>query len=240
MDIGVPYRELARVDVSALQVALGALTDADWDARPIRRASLAGGPHNSADSIVMRHEWTPATSARGFKTLSESLLFWAERKGRDGRTMLPLFRETNNVCDVYTFPDWIAWQAQIADIVTATVAAISPAPRGVLIRALFARLPAGAKVPIHRDEQEQAALTHRIHVCISNTPGCKYTIGDTTFAMTPGVVYDFNNRWDHGVRNDDDGDRINLMLEYLPNPEWVHPMPIVFDAARQATLKTRG
>ena len=56
--------------------------------------------------------------------------------------------------------------------------------------------------------------------------------------MTPGVVYDFNNSWNHGVRNDDDRARINLMLEYLPNPEWVHPMPIVFDEKRQATLKT--
>ena len=238
MDIGVPYRELAKVDVSRLQTALGALTDEDWDARPIRRASLSGGPHVAADSIVMRHEWTPSVSLRGFKTLSESLLFWAQKKGRDGRDMLPLFRETNSDCDVYTFPDWITWQAQIIDIVTATVAAISPVPRGVLNRALFVRLPAGAFVPSHRDEQELAAKTHRIHVCISDTPGCKYTIEDTTFSMTPGVVYDFNNSWNHGVRNDDDRARINLMLEYLPNPEWVHPMPIVFDEKRQATLKT--
>ena len=238
MDIGVPYRELAKVDVSRLQTALGSLTDEDWDARPIRRASLSGGPHVAADSIVMRHEWTPSVSLRGFKTLSESLLFWAQKKGRDGRDMLPLFRETNSDCDVYTFPDWITWQAQIIDIVTATVAAISPVPRGVLNRALFVRLPAGAFVPSHRDEQELAAKTHRIHVCISDTPGCKYTIEDTTFSMTPGVVYDFNNSWNHGVRNDDDRARINLMLEYLPNPEWVHPMPIVFDEKRQATLKT--
>ncbi len=236
MDIGVPYRELARVDVAALQAALGALTDEDWDARPIRRASLSGGPHVAADSIVMRHEWSPAVSARKFQTLSESLLFWAQRKGRDGRAMLPLFRETNSECDVYTFPDWITWQAQITEIVSATVAAISPAPRGVLMRALFVRLPAGGVVDTHKDQQKTAAKAHRIHVCISDTPGCKYTIEDTTFSMTPGVVYDFNNCWTHGVRNEDDRDRINLMLEYLPNPEWVHPMPIVFDPARQATL----
>ncbi len=237
MDIGVPYRDLARVDVAALQAALIPLTDEEWDARPIRRASLSGGPHASADSIVMRHEWTPSVSARGFKTLSESLLFWAERKGRDGRAMLPLFRETNSECDVYTFPDWVIWQAHIMDIVTATVAAISPIPRGVLTRALFVRLAPGGVVEPHRDEQKLAAKTHRIHVCISDTPGCIYTIGDTKFSMTPGVVYDFNNSWTHGVRNDDERSRINLMLEYLPNPEWVHPMPIVFDPERQATLK---
>ncbi len=60
MDIGVAYRELARVDITQLEKELAALTDADWKARPIRRASLAGDEaHCAADSIVLRHEWVP-------------------------------------------------------------------------------------------------------------------------------------------------------------------------------------
>jgi hypothetical protein len=42
LDIGVAYKELARLEISELQSELLALTDAEWDARPIRRASLAG------------------------------------------------------------------------------------------------------------------------------------------------------------------------------------------------------
>ena len=75
MDIGVPYRELAEVDISELRARLEKLTDEDWDARPLRRACLAGGAHNSADSIVLRHEWMPWVSRKGFKTLHLQLHF---------------------------------------------------------------------------------------------------------------------------------------------------------------------
>ena len=51
--------------------------------------------------------------------------------------------------------------------------------------------------------------------------------------MTPGTAYDFNNRWTHAVYNRGNTPRINLMLEYLPDPAWVFPAP-AFLGARQS------
>lgn len=227
MDIGVPYRELARLDVSSLQSELLSLSDADWDARPIRRASLAGdSAHYSADSIVLRHEWLPSYSKRGFKTLADSLLDWARRNGRDGRPLLPLMEERNSETCVYTFPDWFRWQARVLPIIAAVIEPIAT-PAGVLTRALFVRLPAGAVINPHKDGQALASRAHRIHVAISDCPECVYTIGDTEFVMTPGVAYDFNNRWQHAVHNRGDTPRINLMLEYITDPSWVFPAPLM-------------
>lgn len=234
MDIGVAYTELARVDVIGLQAALLALDDADWDARPVRRASLAGeDAHCAADSIVLRHEWIPAYSKRGFPTLQASLLDWARRNGRDGRPLLPFMEERNSETMVYTFPDWLHWQARVLPVIARVLAPIGR-PGGVLTRALFVRLPAGAVIAPHVDGQAMATRAHRIHVCISDSPECFYTIGEERFAMTPGVAYDFNNRWRHGVENLGDSPRINLMLEYLPDPEWVFPAPLLLQTGTGA------
>ncbi len=231
MDIGVPYRELARPDVSGLQAELLALSDPDWDARPIRRASLAGDEaHCSADSIVMRHEWVPAYSKRGFKTLQESLLDWARRNRRDGRPMLPIMEERNSETFVYTFPDWLRWQALVLPVIAQVIEPIAT-PGGVLTRALFVRLPPGAVINPHVDGQAMASRAHRIHVAISDCPRCVYTVGDEDFVMVPGTAYDFNNRWQHAVRNEGDTPRINLMLEYLPDPAWVFPAPLMLQPA---------
>ena len=227
MDIGVAYRELARVDISDLQAEVLALTDEDWNARPIRRASLAGSSaHYSADSIVLRHEWIPSYSKRGFQSLQDSLLDWARRNKRDGRSLLPVMEERNSETSVFTFPDWFRWQRALFPIISAVLRPIAT-PNGVLTRALFVRLPVGAVINPHIDGQAVAAKAHRIHVCISDCPKCFYTIRDETFTMTPGVAYDFNNRWQHAVHNAGDTPRINLMLEYLPNPEWVFPAPLM-------------
>lgn len=227
MDIGVAYRELATVDVSFLQQELMGLSDADWDARPIRRASLAGDDaHCAAASIVLRHEWTPSYSKRGFRTLQDSLLDWARRNQRDGRGMLPLMEERNSETNVYTFPDWFRWQHRVLPLIGPVLQTIAH-PGGVLTRALFVRLQPGAIINPHTDGQAMAKTAHRIHVCISDAPQCVYSIGDEQLVMKPGVAYDFNNRWKHAVNNSGEAHRINLMLEYLPAPEWVFPAPLM-------------
>ncbi len=75
--------------------------------------------------------------------------------------------------------------------------------------------------PYHVDDQKLAEVTHRIHVCLSNTPGCIYKIDGHHFSMSPGGVYDFNNKVKHGVENRDHAPRLNLMLEVLPNAKRV-------------------
>lgn len=223
MDIGAPYKFLGQANTAELASRVAALSLEDWDARPIRRASLAGAAHNAAHSIVLKHEWTPAASRRGFQSIQESLSFWCERKGRSTDGMFPLSRQENNATTVYTFEDWKHWASWVQPIIDATMSKLANANNPVLIRALLIRLDGKGVVPYHIDEQELARVTHRIHVCLSNSPGCIYKIDGHHFSMVPGGIYDFNNRVKHGVENRDTAPRLNMMLEILPNAEWVKP-----------------
>lgn len=221
MDIGKPYNLLGTVNVWELAKRVSTLSEADWEARPIRRASLAGTPHNAARSIVMKHEWVPEVSRRGFKTLEESLSFWCERKERPVDGMLPLSRQENDATTVYTFEDWYRWQDLVEPIAERVLAMVPNAANPVLTRALLIRLDGLGVVPYHVDDQKLAEVTHRIHVCLSNTPSCIYKIDGHHFSMSPGGVYDFNNKVKHGVENRDRAPRLNLMLEVLPNAKQV-------------------
>ena len=223
MDIGVPYRFLGQANTAELAMRVGALGIEDWEARPVRRAVLAGAPHNAARSIVLKHEWTPAASRRGFKTIREALEFWCERKSRDPADMIPLTRQENNATTVYTYRDWEDWKELVQPVIDATVSKLPGADNPVLIRALLIRLDGKGVVPYHIDEQELSKVTHRIHVCLSHSPGCIYKIDGHHFTMVPGGIYDFNNRVKHGVENRDDTARLNLMLEVLPKAEWLKP-----------------
>ncbi len=228
MEIGVAFREITRVDPGPLAAALAKLSDDDWEARPIRRAVLAGGAHDVASCIVLRHDWEPSVSKRGFPTLQASIADWGRRNSRDVAGLMPVAQERNAATHVYTFPDWFRWQALVLPIITEVVQKLVAAPRGVLTRALFVRLKPGAVIPVHVDGQELARRAHRIHVAISDCPACYYTVGDERFTMAPGVAYDFNNCRPHGVENQGDRHRVNLMLEYLPDPEWVFPVPLFY------------
>ena len=223
MDIGAPYRFLGQADTSALAQRVSALTVDDWEVRPVRRASLAGTPHNAARSIVMKHEWTPAASRRGFTTLKESLAHWCEKKGRSPEDMYPLSEQENDATTVYTFRDWSDWEADVQPVIDKVIAALPGAENPVLIRALLVGLEGKGVVPYHVDGQELASRTHRIHVCLSNSPGCIYKVDGHHFTMVPGGIYDFNNKVKHGVENRDETPRLNLMLEVLPNAEWIKP-----------------
>ena len=224
MDIGAPYRFLGQANTAVLADKVGALSLDDWEARPVRRAVLAGAPHNAARGIVLKHEWTPAASRRGFKTIQEALTFWCERKGRDPADMFPISKQENNITTVYTYRDWEHWSDLVQPVIDATIARIPDADNPALVRALLIRLDGKGVVPYHVDEQEQAKLTHRIHVCLSHSPGCIYKIDGHHFTMVPGGIYDFNNCVKHGVENRDTTPRLNLMLEVLPNAEWVNPV----------------
>lgn len=140
--------------------------------------------------------------------------------------MLPVMEERNSETFVYTFPDWFRWQTRVLPIIARVLETVAT-PNGVLTRALFVRLSPGAVINPHVDGQAMASKAHRIHVAISDCPQCVYTVGEEDFVMTPGVAYDFNNCWQHAVRNEGATPRINLMLEYLPAPAWVFPAPLM-------------
>jgi len=228
MDIGVPLKELCDLDIGGLASAATALPDDYWRARPLRRAVFAGGPHDAADAVVLRHEWLPAYSKRGFKSLHHAAADWCRRLDHPLDGMLPIMEDRCDVAWVYTFSDWLTWQRLVWPLCVSVAAAIAPEPKGLMMRIALVRLRPGGVVEKHIDGQSMADRTHRIHVPLSDCPECVYTIDGSEFVMKPGKAYDFNNKREHGVRNEGGSQRINLMLEYLPDPKWVTPAPVVF------------
>ncbi|MCM2680855.1 aspartyl/asparaginyl beta-hydroxylase domain-containing protein [Echinimonas agarilytica] len=227
MDIGVAYAIRGTTDVSGIEKQVASLSQLQWQQRPIRNACFSDRTtHGVTDSILFRHDWLPAYSKRGFKQLQHSIIDWCKRNHRQPHDMLPIMEERNSETRIYTFLDWVHWQHLLIPIIS-DLASTFESPKGVLTRAALVKLKAGATIPIHQDAQRMAQISHRIHIPINDCPDCVYSIGGQEFSMKQGNIYDFNNRWDHGVQNRGSVDRINLMLEYLPEPEWVYPTPLL-------------
>ena len=90
---------------------------------------------------------------------------------------------------------------------------------GVWIRVTFVKLPSKHVVNEHIDGQAVAALTHRVHVAISGAEGVEYRCDGLKFRVKNGDIFELNNRKPHAVINHGPGDRINMMLEYYPEPD---------------------
>lgn len=77
---------------------------------------------------------------------------------------------------------------------------------------LFAKLKAGASIPRHKDGG-WFVKTHRLHIPIITDPRVIFSIGDDTYHLEKGVVYEFNNMNMHGVTNPTNIDRVHLMID---------------------------
>ena len=66
---------------------------------------------------------------------------------------------------------------------------------------------------------------YRLHVPLTSSPRVEYKVGHKKFHMKIGRVYDFNNRWRHSVRHKGKRPRINLFIDYYPNPGLYVPPP---------------
>ena len=86
-------------------------------------------------------------------------------------------------------------------------------------------LAPGGYIKPHDDGQHMAHKAHRLHVPLTASPGVEYKIGGKKFHMKFGRVYDFNNRWRHSVRHKGKRPRINLFIDYYPNPGPYIPPP---------------
>ncbi len=62
-------------------------------------------------------------------------------------------------------------------------------------------------------------MTHRLHVAISGAEGVEYRCDGLKFQVKNGEIFELNNRKPHAVINHGPRDRINMMLEYYPDPD---------------------
>ena len=201
MDIGVPFRDLGPVDVTAASAVVGALSLDAWNRNEFRQDMLADGVHSATRAILFRHEWVRWNNPWNVNSMEELVLAWAKDKPTDPQPFLPIAREETDMGPIYTFSEWRQFADVLQPIVDAAITALGRADNGIVTRLALVWLGPGAVIPPHDDGQPLAAKAHRLHVPLVTPPGVEYKIGGKKLVMRRGRVYDFNNRIRHSVRH---------------------------------------
>lgn len=89
-------------------------------------------------------------------------------------------------------------------------------PGGTIIRAMAAKLKAGAIISPHRDNHQSFVNSHRIHVPITTNAGVRFMIDGKPHRFEVGHAYEINNQKNHSVMNNGKEDRITFIFDYLP------------------------
>ena len=89
-------------------------------------------------------------------------------------------------------------------------------PGGTIIRAVAAKLLAGAKILPHRDSHPSFHVGHRIHVPITTNPRVRFMIDGRPYQFELGQAYEINNQMKHSVANKGKEDRITFIFDYVP------------------------
>lgn len=90
------------------------------------------------------------------------------------------------------------------------------------LRALLARLPAGANIPVHVDHGDYFTKSFRIHVPIETNDKVWMLAGGRAYQMKPGEVWSINNLGEHGVVNAHPSlSRTHLIADFLPSGDLI-------------------
>jgi hypothetical protein len=89
-------------------------------------------------------------------------------------------------------------------------------PGGTIIRAMAARLMAGAVIRPHRDSHPSFHYSHRIHVPVTTNARVRFMIDGRPYHLEVGQAYEINNQKTHSVMNRGDTDRITFIFDYVP------------------------
>ena len=89
-------------------------------------------------------------------------------------------------------------------------------PGGTIIRAMAAKLLAGAVIRPHRDSHPSFHQAHRIHVPITTNARVRFMIDGRPFRLQVGKAYEIDNQKMHSVMNKGREDRITFIFDYVP------------------------
>lgn len=218
MDIGVPYRRLGPVEIGPALELLTSLTEADWETNRIRQELLTASPHRSTTrAILLKYNWLPYQKPWGMRTMKELILAWCEQEKISPDGLLPEIEHETDQGHVNVFPQWQKFGPVIGPLVTQATAYLD-APRGIATRIAVVEMVPQGKIAPHVDGQAHAAAAHRLHIPLIAPPGAEYKVDGKKFKMRPGFAYDFNNRKQHSVRNKSPRPRVNILVDFLPNP----------------------
>ena len=98
----------------------------------------------------------------------------------------------------------------------------STSNKGILSRALLAKLVMGATVYPHIDIGAYYVCRDRYHLVIQSS-GSLMTINGIEYEWKEGELWKFNNKAIHSAKNNKPLDRIHLIFDILPteNIEWL-------------------
>lgn len=88
---------------------------------------------------------------------------------------------------------------------------------GLLHLLVLAILAPGGSVPRHKDmghNRDWKRFSHHLHVPLTEAELCEFSIGDETFFMQTGGVYEIDNMRPHSTRNLSSTCRVNVMIDY--------------------------
>lgn len=86
---------------------------------------------------------------------------------------------------------------------------------GYVVRTLFARLPAGAEIAAHTDNQYSLIRAHRIHIPVETNPQVSFFVGGEFRELKTGELWEIDNSQLHAVKNEGANDRIHLIVDWV-------------------------
>ena len=98
-------------------------------------------------------------------------------------------------------------------------------PGGTIIRAMAAKLLAGAVIKPHCDAHPSFHGSHRVHVPITTSSRVRFIIDGRPYHLQVGNAYELNNQLLHSVMNKGTDDRITFIFDYAPPSVLGRAMP---------------
>lgn len=196
MDIGKDAVRLGRFDIGALAALVRALSDEEWRADASRQQAFDTHHHTQTVKLVADADFRHA----------------------DPTVHAAYFRFEPHIAAMMNhvracYSETLRQQR--------TIATHGP---GYFVRAILTRLPPGGEIHPHVDEGYSLKRCHRIHVPVVSNSNVLFRVGELTFHMPVGEMWEINNRRIHAVKNGGAEARVHLIMDY------VQPGETIFDA----------
>ena len=113
-----------------------------------------------------------------------------------------------------TKPLWGIWEDKLMPLIKTAVKPYEY-EKGVIPKAMFAKLLAKSKIDSHIDSGERNRYCHKIHIPIQTDPDVLFYVGNQPYELKVGYAYEVNNIVPHHVINNSSKDRIHFIFEYF-------------------------
>jgi hypothetical protein len=221
MNIHTPVKILNKININNLLDKLPSPEEILWNQGDFRNRQIAQDSHSKSRNIVRRHEWFNRDGIPEM-SLTQALEEWRSSYDHPYPFDHCTLTATTSLCSVYEFQITKILDSAIDKCIKEALKPIET-KNGVVTRAMITALPPGSDIPAHRDLGLTTRFAHRIHVALAGNDGVIYRIGSHHIRMESGVAYDFNNSWKQSVLNTGSEWRINLIIDYLENPNTKNP-----------------